>query len=189
MFERLRERLEAALAAATKAEDPRAVVGRMREALVEMRAAVGPMRDALADTERQLAAARHELDTAQRRRAMAADISDAETVAVADKYIARLTGRVAIQEQKAAAQRAELTLAEQELTEFTTQFTEAVKQRGGAAAGQSAEAAWQSLGQAGMDRPGVDPEDENLRSRMDRAALEAEASAKLDELKRRMGKS
>ena len=58
MFERLRARLEAAMAAATKAEDPRTAVGRMREALIEMRAAVGPMRDAVAETDRQLAAAR-----------------------------------------------------------------------------------------------------------------------------------
>lgn len=188
MFERLRERLEAALAAATRAEDPRAAVGRMREALIEMRAAVGPMRDAMAETDRQLAAARAELATAQRRRGLAADIGDQETVAVAEKYAAKLAGRVAVLEQKAAAQQAELTLAEQDLAEFTAQFNDAVKQSGGAAAAQSNEAAWQSLGQAGMDRPGLDPEDEALRHRMDRAALEAEASAKLEELKRKMGK-
>lgn len=188
MFERLRARLEAAMAAATKAEDPRAVVGRMREALIEMRAAVGPMREAVAETDRQLAAARAELDTARRRRGMAADIGDQETVTVAEKYAARLAGRAAVLEQKAAAQRAELVLAEQELAEMTTQFNDAVKQRGGAAADQSAESAWQSLGQAGMDRPGTDTEDELLRHRMDRAALEAEADAKLEEMKRRMGK-
>lgn len=188
MFEQLRARLEAALAAATKAEDPRAAVGRMREALIEMRAAVGPMRDGVAETDRLLAAARAELETARRRGVMAAGIGDGETVTVAEKYAAKLEGRVAVLEQKAAAQRAELTLAEQDLAEMTTQFNDAVRPRGGGAAEQAAEAAWQSLGQAGMDRPGTDVEDELLRHRMDRVALEAEADAKLEELKRRMGK-
>lgn len=189
MFENLRRKLEAAMAAATKAEDPRAVVGRMREALIEMRAAIGPMRDALDTAERQLAVSRAELETAQRRRALAADINDAETVSVADRYAAKLMERLGVLEQKAAAQRAELALAEQELAEMNGQFEQAVKQRGGAAADQSAQAAWQSLGQAGMDRPGTDTDDDLLRGRMDRAALEAEAAARLDELKRRMGKS
>ncbi|OGU02099.1 MAG: hypothetical protein A2085_03785 [Gemmatimonadetes bacterium GWC2_71_10] len=188
MFERLRARLEAAMAAATKAEDPRTAVGRMREALIEMRAAVGPMRDAVAETDRQLAAARAELETARRRRDMAATIGDQETVTVAEKYATKLGERVAVLERKAAAQREELNLAEADLTEFTTQFNDAVKQRGGESAGQSAEQAWQSLGQAGMDRPGADPDDELLRGRMDRAALEAEANARLEEMKRKMGK-
>lgn len=189
MFKRWREKLEAAMAAATPAEDPRAVVGRMREALIEMRAAVGPMRDALADAERQLANTQEELATADRRRAMAAGINDAETVAVAEKYAAKLRERAAVLEQKVAAQRAELGLAEGDLVEMTTQFNDAVKQRGGETASQAAEAAWQGLGRAGMDRPGLDTDDELLKGRMDRAALEADAAQKLEELKRRMGKS
>jgi hypothetical protein len=189
MFKRLREKLEAALAAATPAEDPRAVVGRMREALIEMRAAVKPLRDALADAERQHAAAGAELETAERRRGMAAEIGDSETVGVAEKYSAKLRERLAVLAQKVAAQRAELALAEQDLGEMTTQFNDAVKQRGGDQAGLAAEAAWRDLGRAGVDRPGLDPEDEALRHRMDRAAREAEANAKLEEMKRRMGKS
>jgi hypothetical protein len=189
MFKRWREKLEAAMAAATPAEDPRAAVGRMREALIEMRAAIAPMREGVAEAERQLAKAGEELATAERRRGMAADIGDQETVEVAGKYAARLRERVAVLEQKVAAQRAEVALAEQELAEMTTQFTEAVKNRGGETASQSAEQAWHGLGQAGMDRPGVDTDDELLKGRLDRAALEADAAAKLEELKRRMGKS
>lgn len=188
MFEKLRARIEAALAAATPAEHPREAIGRMREALIEMRAAVGPMREAVAETERQHAAARAELATAERRRVLAAGINDAETVGVAEKYAAKLTERVAMLEQKRAAQKAELVLAEQDLTEMTTQFNDALKQRGGEEAGASAGAAWQGLGQAGIDHPDVDTEHDLLKNRMDRAAIEAEASAKLEEMKRRMGK-
>ena len=119
---------------------------------------------------------------------MAATIGDQETVTVAEKYATKLGERVAVLERKAAAQREELNLAEADLTEFTTQFNDAVKQLGGESAGQSAEQAWHSLGQAGMDRPGADPDDELLRGRMDRAALEAEANARLEEMKRKMGK-
>lgn len=188
MFESLRAKLEAAIAAATPAADPRQVVGQMREALIEMRAGVGALREAMEQAERKLAAAQAELVTAERRRAMAAEIQDAETVAVADLYIARHRERTGALERKVAAQRAELTLAEQDLVEMTAQFTEAAKQRGVASAGQSADAAWADLGAAGVDRPEVDPEQELLRHRMDRRAIEAAADAKLEELKRRMGK-
>jgi hypothetical protein len=39
-----------------------------------------------------------------------------------------------------------------------------------------------------MDRPELDLESELLQGRMKRAAREAEADAKLDELKKRMGR-
>ncbi len=189
MFKRLRERLEAALAAATPSEHPREAVGRMRAALIEMRAAVEPMRRALEESERLRGRAQAELETADRRRGQAAQIGDQETVSIAEKYAAKLKERLGVLEQKIAAQRAELTLAEQDLAEATTQLTEAAKLQGADVAQDSADAAWRELGRAGMDRPDLDVEQEALRHRMDRARIEAEANAKLDELKRRMGKS
>lgn len=188
MFKNLREKLEAMMAAATPAEHPRETAGLLREALIEMRAAVQPLREGLEESERTLVAARAELETAVRRRDMAAQIPDEETVTIADKYIARHQGRLVVLEQKVAAQRAELMLAEQDLAQMTTEFNAAVKGLGGATAGQSAGAAWDGLGRAGMDRPEVDTDQELLRHRLDRAAIEADADAKLEELKRRMGR-
>jgi len=189
VFKRLREALEAALAAATPPADLYDIAGRMREALIEARAGLGKMRDALATSERELEALRQELETAERRRTLAAGIQDAETVEVADRYLSRHREHVAVLEKKVAAQREEVALAERDTAEMTAQLEEVTKRRGGVESERSSQAAWAALGQAGVDRPELDPEQEALKARMDRAAREADADARLEELKRRMGKS
>jgi chromosome segregation ATPase len=188
VFKRLREALEAALASATPPADLYDLAGRMREALIEARAGVGAMRDALQKTERELEALRAEIATAERRRELAAGIADQETVAVADRYLARHREHAAMLEKKVAAQREELALAERDAAEMAAQLDEVTKRRGGIASERSSEAAWSALGHAGADWPELDPEQDALKARMDRAAREADADAKLEELKRRMGK-
>ncbi|HXY19662.1 MAG TPA: hypothetical protein VEH83_06660 [Gemmatimonadales bacterium] len=188
MFKRLREALEAALAAATPPPDLYDLAGQMREALIEARAGLGRMRDDLAGSEREQRALAAEIETAERRRALAAGIDDAETVAVAERYLAKHRERAAVLEKKVAAQREELSLAERDAAEMVAQLEEVTKRRGTVQGDRSAQAAWSALGRAGMDRPELDAEQEALKSRMDRAAREAEADAKLEELKRRMGK-
>ncbi len=188
MFKRLREALEAALASATPPADLYDLAGRMREALIEARAGLGAMRDALQKTELEQEALRAEIATAERRRELAAGIADQETVAVADRYLARHREHAAVLEKKVAAQREELALAERDAAEMAAQLEEVTKRRGGIASERSSEAAWSALGRAGADRPELDPEQEALKARMDRAAREADADAKLEELKRRMGK-
>lgn len=188
MFRRLREALEAALAAATPPPDLGELARRMREALIEARAGVGAMRDALAQTERQLAAERGRLETAERRRGQATEIEDRETVAVAERFVAKHRERIVVLENKVAALREELALGERDLAEMTAQLEDATKRRGDLEAERSRDQAWAGLGAAGMDRPEVDLEQELLKAKMDRAAREAEADAKLEELKKRMGK-
>ena len=188
MFKRLREALEAALAAASPPPDLYDLAGQMREALIEARAGLGRMRDDLAGSEREQRALAAEIETAERRRALAAGIDDAETVAVAERYLAKHRERAAVLEKKVAAQREELSLAERDAAEMVAQLEEVTKRRGTVQGDRSAQAAWSALGRAGMDRPELDAEQEALKSRMDRAAREAEADAKLEELKRRMGK-
>ena len=187
MFKRLREALERALAAATPPPDLGEIASQMREAVIEQKAAVRQMQEALALAEHQLVAEREQLATTERRRTQAEGIGDAETVAVADKFIARHGERVAVLDQKVAAQRQELALAERELAEMTTQLQEAAR-RAPASAQRSAGEAWRSLGEAGMSRPGTDLEGEMLKSRMDHAEREAVADQKLEELKKKMGR-
>jgi hypothetical protein len=188
VFRRLREALEAALASATPPEDLFDLAGRMRVALIEARAGLGRMREDLEKTERELAAAQGEIGTAERRRALATEINDAETVQVADGYIARHRERALVLERKAGAQREEIALAERDVAEMTGQLEEVTKRRGTIDAERSSAEAWASLGRGGVDRPELDAEHEALKARMDRAAREAEADAKLEELKKRMGK-
>src|SRR5881396_1560765 len=53
---------------------------------------------------------------------------------------------------------------------------------------RSAERAWRDLQAAGGPRPGVDAEDQLLKSQLDRAAREAAADRQLRELKKKMKK-
>jgi hypothetical protein len=188
MFERLRAALQAALEAATPPPDLREMAGRMQEAVIEAKAGIGAMREALTQSDRELAHARREVETTARRRDLAAGIQDGETVEVAERYLARQQERAAVLEKKVAAQREELALAERDLAEMQAQLVEATQHRAVHDADRSRDAAWASLGAAGMDRPEVDPEQEQLRAQMDRAAREAAADQKLEELKKRMGK-
>jgi hypothetical protein len=189
VFKRLRDALERALEAATPPPDLREMTARMREAVVEQKAAVRAMQEALGEAETALAAERAQLETAERRRGLAAGIEDQETVAVAERFIARHRERVAVLEQKVAVQREELALAERDLAEMSAQLAEAVRRQPAEAADRSREAAWGSVGAAGGARPETDVEGELLRSRLERSAREAEADAKLEELKKRMGRS
>ena len=188
MFKRLRDALERALASATPPADLGEIASQMREAVIEQKMGVRAMQDDLAKAGQLLAMQQQELATAIRRRDQAASIQDTETVTVADKFIARLQERVAILEKKVAAQTDELGLAERDLVEMTTQLADAAKRHPGIQSERSAEAAWQGLGQGGMDRPEHDLEGELLRGRMERQAREDAAAAKLDELKKRMGR-
>jgi len=189
VFKRLRDALEAALASATPPADLHDIAGRMREALIEAKAGLGTMRDALAASEREAEALGREVETAQRRRALAAGINDQETVEIADRYLAKHQEHAAVLAKKVAAQREEVALAERDVAEMTAQLEEVTRRKGGIEGERSSQTAWAALGQAGMDRPELDAEQEALKARMDRAAREANADAKLEELKRRMGKS
>jgi hypothetical protein len=188
MFKGLRDALERALAAATPPPELGAMAAQMREAVIEQKAAVRQMQEDLARDESTLASLLAEVATAERRRGQAEAINDAETVSVAEKYLARQRERLTVLERKVAAQREELALAQGDLTEMTAQLAEAAKRRGVEGSARSANDAWNSLGAAGMDRPGVDTGDDQLRGQIDRQAREAAADAKLEELKKKMGR-
>lgn len=175
MFERLRAAVNAALDAAMPPPDLRDLRAQMHRAAVEGRAAVQKMRDDLADAERGLAGERKALDDAVRRGRMAADIGDQETVDVAGRFEAKHRERVTVLAQKVAAQRAELDLASREVEEMVAQLKE-LDRRGGP--GLTAAGAPEALG----------ADDPRLEQELDRAQREAQADARLRELKKRMGK-
>lgn len=186
MFKRLRDALERALIAATPPPDLGEIASQMRDAVVEQKAGVRAMQDELAKAEQLLSLERSQLETAQRRREQAAGIQDTETVEVAEKFITRHTERIGVLEKRVAVQREELVLAERDLAEMTTQLQEAARKN--PTAERSAGTAWNELGSAGVDRPELDLEHDLLKTRADRAAREAAADARLDELKKRMGR-
>lgn len=160
----------------------------MREAVVEARVAVEETRDAVARTERELAQERQRLADAERRGRLAAEIQDHETTAVAQRFAAKHRERAGVLENKVAALRAELALYERELEDMQAQLARAEHDRPLTQAERAAELAWRDLQAAGGARPGVDPQDELLKSQLDRAAREAAADRQLRELKKKMKK-
>ena len=181
MFERLRNAINAALDAATPPSGERDVISGMRDAVIEARAALLGLREGLDRTERELTIERRNLDDAERRGRLAAGIGDQETVDVAERFAAKHRERVVVLEGKLDAQRKESALAERELEEMKAQLKQV------AGSGQ-VEAAWREIEAAGGARPETDVKDDLLRGEIDRAAREAEAEARLQDLKRRMGR-
>jgi hypothetical protein len=176
VFEQLKQSLREALAGGSTP----AAVALMRDALVEAKVAVGQSREARDLTAAQLQRERAELETVLRRGELAAQINDAETVAVAARFQSKHTERVAMLERKLAALETEVSLGERDLDEMHTQFREmASKVR--APGAPSAPAA-----QAGLDER--ETEHNALRREAERAARETDANARLEELKKKMGR-
>src|SRR5690606_37892912 len=83
----------------------------------------------LAGARTALAQEREQLERAERRGRLAADINDAETVRVAEEVAAKHRERVVVLEQKVAAAEAELGLRRREADEMMRQFKEAEANR------------------------------------------------------------
>jgi hypothetical protein len=176
VFERLRAAVNAALDAAMPPPDWRDLVGQMRRAAVEGRAAILKLEEALRATQQALAREEQQLADARRRGGLADDIGDRETVEVAGRFTAKHAERVAVLEQKLAAQRAELALAERDVGEMVAQLKE-LELRGGVPRD----------GARVMPDP-LGPDDAMLGAELDRAAKDAAADERLRELKKRMGR-
>lgn len=178
-FEDLRARLEQLLGETRRFTDPRAAASGLHGALVETRAALGTLRDALAATERELEAERRQHADARRRGALAADVGDAETVEVAERFTVRHAGRIEVLERKLAVQRDELALVERDHAELTEAYRTA---RLGIPADPAPRVTEADLGIS------PDREIDELGRRASRDEMEAAVRAQLDALKSRMRK-
>jgi hypothetical protein len=184
MFEGLKARMDRFFADATPPADRRAQAGALRSAIIEARVSVGAMREGVAATERELTIVRQQADDAERRGKLAGGIGDTETVAVAERFLAKHRERVGVFERKLAVQREELALAEREVTEMTAALRDAPAD----AAGDSIRDAWRELEGAGGVRPETDVNDSLLEAQMDHARRKAAVDEQLAFLKKKMGK-
>jgi hypothetical protein len=182
VFDSLKARLERLLRDHTR-PDPRGQAAALREAILEAKVGVGAMRDALAATERELAAERRQLADAERRGRLAADLPDAETTALAERFAVRHRERLAVLERKLVVQRDELLLAEREVADMLSQYRSA---RPGAPF-DSIDAAWRDLEAAGGERPGTGLDNDLLKADTERKLKEA-VEAQLAFLKKKLGK-
>jgi hypothetical protein len=172
----------------------RSIIADMRETLVKARMGLDDLRQGAEQTRARLVRERSELDTVRRRKQLAAGISDAETVALAERYEKQHAERVTLLERKLETQEAELAMVEREVGEMNAEFKLAAAGAtpgapGGVFGGDPATAAGNAAAEDILN------EDAGLRSEIDgmarqrrRADAETTAEEKLAELKRRMGK-
>jgi hypothetical protein len=182
VFESLKARLDRLLRDHSR-PDPRARAAALREALLEAKAGVSTMRSALAATERELDLERRQLADAERRGRLAAEVPDADTVQVAERFAHRHRERVRVLERKLVVQRDELALAEREVADMLAEYRTA---RPGAPF-ESIDAAWRDLEAAGGERPGMNLEDDLTRADSDQKLKQA-VDAQLAYLKKKLGK-
>jgi hypothetical protein len=186
VFESLKATLHDLLHGQVAPADRRAVIADMKHALVAAKMGVADLKDGLEVTRKRLAVERDQLATMQRRKALAAAVPDPDTVALAEKFEAQHTERIAVLERKLEAQEAEAALAERDYDEMLKQLKAA-----SAGVGSGASAA----NRAPTDTELGLPDDTDLRSELDslsrqrsRSDAEAAADAKLEELKKKLGR-
>lgn len=195
MFEQLRASFRAMLDAARSPDDRRAVLADMKDSVLRARLGIDDLQRGIELAQRRLDEGRAELETIRRRKTLAANVGDQETVGVAERFEALQAERVSVLERKLETQQAELALVEREVAGMTTDLRRAMD---GVPLGDPSSAGAPSTGSgAGADATGIDPLDPDgvLREEIDalgrrqaRASREADADARLAELKRRLGK-
>ncbi len=182
VFEQLRRSFEDLLNRATKPEDRREIVSRMKDTLVQARVGLDELRDAVTKTQRKLEAERRELLTVKRRKELAVGINDAETITVAERFEKQHEERVAVLEEKMAVMSREVAIAEREVEEMKVEIRRAM-------------AAPASATSFPPEDPLVDPQEARAREELDamardraRTSRDEDAARRLEELKRKMGK-
>ncbi len=184
MFESLKLAIQDIFHGRVAPLDRPAAIAEMKRALVSARLGVEDLREGVEQTRRKVSAEREQLVTVQRRKALATGISDAETVALAEKYELQHAERVAVLERKLEAQEAEASLAARELGEMMSQLKSA-----NAGVGSGASPSRPTDSEMGLpDDPALLAELDSLARSRGRSEADAAADARLAELKKRMGR-
>ena len=185
VFEDLRRSLDELLQRATKPEDRRSVLARMKGTVVQATLGVDDLREALSWSRKKFEVEQRELATVRRRKELATGIQDAETIAIADRFEKQHAERAAVLEEKIAVQTRELELAERELGEMKAELLSA---RGGVhgAATDSSDSLEDQLEDDGGAK--TSNEIDGLARERARTDREAEAQRRLDEMKKNMGR-
>lgn len=186
MFEQLRRSLNELLERAVKPEDRRLVVMRMKGTLVQARLGLDDVRDALAQSRRKLDSERRELETVRRRKELALRVQDTETVAIAERFERQHDERARVLEDKILVQTREVEMAEREVEDMKAEIRAALA--GGASPGGA------PLEDTLDDDPLEDAANARARDELNalarertRADRDADATRRLEELKRKMG--
>jgi len=188
MFDELRGSLRP-LSSRLDPDERRRMSSGMREAMVHAKLAVNEMRAALTATEQRLRSEQTELDTVRRRQGLAADIGDHETVAIAERFAVQHAERVGVLESKRMAQQQELALAEREYESMSADLRRVMSGLAPEVSSADMAAAYE-VDALLSDEPlsAEDPLAGPPPSRRTRSEREADAEARLADLKRKLGR-
>ena len=186
MFESLKQTIADLLGGRIAPAERRGVIAEMKRGLALAKLGVEDLAQSAEVTRRRIAEERDALATASRRRSLAEGIPDAETAALAAKYEAQHSERIAVLERKLDVQEAEHGLAEREYDEMLKQLKAA---NAGAGSGLDARNAPLTDADLGL------PDDAPLRSELEglarsrkRNERDAQADAALEALKKKLGR-
>ena len=182
----------------------------LRRELVEARALIPRLEEDLERMRARLVSEREELERTERRGQLASRINDAETVRVAEEFATRHRERIVVLEQKISATEAELALRRKEAEDMKRQYQEAeatryelVARLRRAYAGERIRSVaddaarsfdeWERMaekvGGNSADAEALEDLDDTPPHPGSSAPSAEEVEARLQELKRRMGKS
>lgn len=185
MFDEVRHAFRELLHGNVPPEGRRELIVVMKDTLVRARLALDDLRDGVEATRKRVERERSELETIRRRRGLAQGVGDEETVRVAERFEAQQAERLAVLEQKLAAQESELALVDREVSEMKEQLKAALAGVGSGIRAGTTEAAADPLDQG---RAELEQQLNDLRRAERRATADADADARLAELKKRMGR-
>ena len=183
MFDEVRQAFRELLHGNVSPEGRRELISVMKDTLVQARLAMDDLREGVEATRKRVTREQLELETIRRRKGLAQGVGDAETVVVAERFETQHAERLAVLEQKLAAQEGELALVERDVAEMKEQLKAALA---GVGSGMRTETVTADPLDDG--RSEVEQQLNDLKRAERRASADATADAALAELKKRMGR-
>ena len=183
MFDEVRQAFRELLHGNVSPEGRRELISVMKDTLVHARLAMDDLREGVEATRKRVTREQMELETIRRRKGLAQGVNDAETVLVAERFEAQHAERLAVLEQKLAAQEGELALVERDVAEMKEQLKAALA---GVGSGMRTETVTADPLDDG--RPELEQQLNDLKRAERRASADATADAALADLKKRMGR-
>ena len=185
MFDEVRHAFRELLHGNVPPEGRRELIAVMKDTLVQAKLALDDLREGVEVTRKRVERERAELDTIRRRKGLAQGVGDAETVTIAERFETQHAERLAVLEQKMAAQESELALIERDVAEMKEQLKAALAGVGSGMRTGTVDAAADPLD---GERAGLESQLNDLKRAERRANANADADAALAELKKRMGR-
>jgi len=186
MFDEVRQAFRELLHGNVPPEGRRELIAVMKDTLVQARMAMDDLREGVEQTKKRVVVEMAELETVRRRKGLARGVGDEETVRIAERFEAQHAERLAVLEQKLLAQESELAMVDREVAEMKEQLKAAVAGVGsGMRTGTVVDTAADAIDPG---RQSLEHELNDLKRAERRASADAEADARLAELKKRMGR-